>query len=128
MEAGPKNKPTPINLAQQTYWNSAGLNSGTVFEHLVQSWASHIIPVDQNSIPTGEIMAIKDTVFDFTSEKKIRSSIHEVPGLGFDHNYVLDSGEEKSGLKHAAKEKDPASGGLLDLWTDAPGMQFYTAN
>ncbi|KAK6927838.1 Aldose 1-/Glucose-6-phosphate 1-epimerase [Dillenia turbinata] len=128
MEAVPENKPTPINLAQHTYWNLAGHNSGTVLEHLVQIWASHITPVDQNSIPTGEIMAIKDTVFDFTLEKKIGRSIHEVSGLGYDHNYVLDSGEEKLGLKHAAKVKDPSSSRVLDLWTDAPGMQFYTAN
>uniref|UniRef100_A0A5B7BLG2 Aldose 1-epimerase n=1 Tax=Davidia involucrata TaxID=16924 RepID=A0A5B7BLG2_DAVIN len=128
MEAMPKSKPTPINLAQHTYWNLAGHSSGNVLEHSVQIWSSHITPVDQNSIPTGEILPVKDTVFDFISEKKIGSSIHEVPGLGYDHNYVLDSGEEKSGLKHAAKVKDPYSSRVLNLWTDAPGMQFYTAN
>ncbi|KAA8530667.1 hypothetical protein F0562_005399 [Nyssa sinensis] len=128
MEAVPKSKPTPINLAQHTYWNLAGHNSGNVLEHSVQIWASHITPVDQNSIPTGEILPVKDTVFDFNSEKKIGSSIHDVPGLGYDHNYVLDSMEEKSGLKHAAKVKDPYSSRVLNLWTDAPGMQFYTAN
>lgn len=48
--------------------------------------------------------------------------------LGYDRNYVLDCGEEKSGLKHAAKLKDPSSSRVLDLWTNAPGMQFYTGN
>ncbi|XP_043695038.1 galactose mutarotase-like [Telopea speciosissima] len=128
MEAVPKNKATPINLAQHTYWNLAGHSSGNVLEHVVQIWANHITPVDENTIPTGEIIPVKGTPFDFTTEKKIGVSIHEVPGLGYDHNYVLDCGEEKSGLKHAAKVKDSSSSRVLNLWTDAPGVQFYTGN
>ncbi|XP_042496437.1 galactose mutarotase-like [Macadamia integrifolia] len=128
MEAVPKNKATPINLAQHTYWNLAGHSSGNVLEHLVQISANHSTPVDENTIPTGEIMPVKGTPFDFTAEKKIGFSIHEVPGLGYDHNYVLDHGEEKSCLKHAAKVKDPSSSRVLNLWTDAPGVQFYTGN
>lgn len=127
MEGVPANKPTPISLAQHTYWNLAGHGSGKVLDHTIQILANHITPVDENLIPTGEIMPIKGTPFDFTSENKIGSRIHEV-GIGYDHNYVLDCGEEKSGLKHAAKLKDPASSRTLDLWTNAPGMQFYTAN
>ncbi|KAF8389984.1 hypothetical protein HHK36_024504 [Tetracentron sinense] len=128
MEAVPESMPTPINLAQHTYWNLAGHNSGDVLEHLVQIWASNITPVDINTIPTGRIMPVEGTPFDFRAEKKIGSSIHEVPGLGYDHNYVLDREEEKSGLKHAARVKDPLSGRVLDLWTNALGMQFYTGN
>ncbi|XP_039162457.1 galactose mutarotase-like [Eucalyptus grandis] len=128
MEAVPENKATPISLAQHTYWNLAGHDSGNILNHSIQIWANHITPVDQNTIPTGEIMPVKGTAFDFMTEKKIGTSIHEVPGLGYDHNYVLDCGEEKSGLKHAAKLKDPSSSRVLDLWTNAPGMQFYTGN
>lgn len=127
MEAMPENKPTPISLAQHTYWNLAGHKSGNILDHTVQIWANHITPVDDNTIPTGEIRPVKGTPFDFTTEKRVGESIHEV-GLGYDHNYVLDCGEEKSGLKHAAKVKDPASGRVLNLWTNAPGMQFYTGN
>ncbi|RZC67677.1 hypothetical protein C5167_011367 [Papaver somniferum] len=126
MKATPENKPTPINLAQHTYWNLAGYNSGNVLEHSIQICANHVTPVDQNTVPTGEIMPVKGTPFDFLTEKKICTSIHEVPGLGYDHNYVLDCGEEKSGLKCAAKVKDPSGSRVLKLWTNAPGMQFYT--
>ncbi|CAM8974080.1 unnamed protein product [Rhodiola kirilowii] len=127
MQAVPENKATPINLAQHTYWNLAGHNSGTILDHTIQLFASHITPVDENTVPTGEIMPIKGTPFDFTTEKKIGTSIHEV-GLGYDHNYVIDCSEEKSGLKHVAKLKDPSSSRVLNLWSNAPGVQFYTGN
>ncbi|ONK65485.1 uncharacterized protein A4U43_C07F37590 [Asparagus officinalis] len=127
MEAESMNKATPINLAQHTYWNLAGHNSGNILNHKIQIWASQITPADKNSIPTGEIMAVEGTPFDFTTEKTVGSRFNEVPG-GYDHNYVLDLGEEISGLKRAAKVKDPLSSRVLNLWTDAPGVQFYTAN
>ncbi|KAL4281715.1 hypothetical protein GQ457_03G012620 [Hibiscus cannabinus] len=127
MEAVPESKATPINLAQHTYWNLAGHNSGNILDHTIQIWASDITPVDENLIPTGELKPVKGTLFDFTAEKKVGLSIHEV-GLGYDHNYVLSGGEEKSGLKRAAKLKDPSSSRVLHLWTNAPGMQFYTGN
>ncbi|KAL7114603.1 hypothetical protein ACP275_04G131100 [Erythranthe tilingii] len=129
MEGIPKDKATPISLAQHTYWNLSGHNSGnSILDHTIQIWANHITPVDQNIVPTGEILAVKNTPFDFTAENtKIGSRIQEV-GIGYDHNYVLDCGEEKLGLKRAAKLVDPTSSRTLNLWTDAPGMQFYTAN
>eukprot|EP00252_Welwitschia_mirabilis_P020724 TRINITY_DN5134_c0_g1_i1.p1 TRINITY_DN5134_c0_g1~~TRINITY_DN5134_c0_g1_i1.p1 ORF type:complete len:342 (+),score=59.38 TRINITY_DN5134_c0_g1_i1:127-1152(+) len=127
MEAVPKNKTTPVSLAQHTYWNLAGHNSGDILGHSVQIWGSHVTPVDENLIPTGEILPVKGTPFDFTTEKIIGSTINEVPG-GYDHNYVLDCGEAIDGLKHAAKVKDASSSRVLDLWTTAPGMQFYTGN
>ncbi|CAH9075896.1 unnamed protein product [Cuscuta epithymum] len=129
MVAVPQNKPTPVSLAQHTYWNLAGHNSGDILEHTAQIWANHVTPVDQNTIPTGEIVPVKGTPFDFTTEKKIGRDIQQV-GLGYDHNYVVDyEGELKEGwLKHAAKIKDPKSSRVLNLWTNAPGMQFYTAN
>lgn len=127
MEAVPRNKPTPVSLAQHTYWNLAGHNSGDILNHSVQIWGSHVTPVDENLIPTGELLPVKGTAFDFTNEKIVGSTISEVLG-GYDHNYVLDCGESMDGLKHAAKVRDPSSSRVLDLWTNAPGMQFYTGN
>lgn len=129
MEAVPENKPTPISLAQHTYWNLAGHNSGNILDHSIQIWADQITPLDQNMIPTGEFMPVKGTPFDFTAGKRVGKDIHKV-GIGYDHNYVLgrEEEEEKSGLRHAAKVRDPSSSRVLDLWTNAPGMQFYTAN
>lgn len=127
MEGVPKDKPTIVNLAQHTYWNLAGHRSGNILDHSIQIWASHMTPVDENSIPTGEIKSVKGTPFDFTSERRIGDTIDQV-GIGYDHNYVLSGGDDKEGLTHAAKVRDPSSSRVLNLWTNAPGMQFYTAN
>jgi len=127
MEATPENKATPISLAQHTYWNLAGHACGDILNHSLQIWGKHITPVDENTIPTGEVMPVDGTPFDFTTERRIGERIDGVPG-GYDHNYVLDCGDEKDGLKRAARLKDPSSLRTLDLWTDAPGMQLYTAN
>jgi aldose 1-epimerase len=78
MEAVAENKATPVSLAQHTYWNLAGHNSGNILDQSVQIWGSHVTPVDQNIVPTGEIMPVKGTPFDFTTEKKVGASIHEV--------------------------------------------------
>ncbi|PNT74498.1 hypothetical protein BRADI_1g15770v3 [Brachypodium distachyon] len=128
MEAVPLNKATPISLAQHTYWNLAGHNSGDVLRHLIQIQASHITPADQTSIPTGEFMPVSGTPFDFLTESEIGGRIGQVPA-GYDHNYVLDSpGEVKSGLRHVAKVTEPSSLRVLNIWADAPGVQFYTGN
>ncbi|KAI4963231.1 hypothetical protein ZWY2020_016942 [Hordeum vulgare] len=113
MEAIPANKATPISLAQHTYWNLAGHNSGTILDHSIQIWAKHITPVNENTIPTGEIMSVQDTPFDFTTEHRIGDRINDVPG-GYDHNYVLDSGDEKNGLKRSKAK------GLVELTDSGP--------
>lgn len=127
MEAIPLNRATPISLAQHTYWNLAGHDSGDVLSHSVQIWGSQITPVDQTSIPTGEFMPVSGTPFDFLTGNRIGSRIDQVPG-GYDHNYMLDSSEVRSGLRHVAKVVDPSSSRALDIWADAPGVQFYTGN
>ncbi|KAL6893478.1 hypothetical protein ACP4OV_007576 [Aristida adscensionis] len=127
MEAVPLNRATPISLAQHTYWNLAGHNSGDVLAHSVQIWGSQITPVDQTSIPTGEFMPVRDTPFDFLTPTKIGSRIDQVPG-GYDHNYMLDDSEVRSGLRHVAKVTDPLSTRVLNIWANAPGVQFYTGN
>lgn len=128
VEAVPENKATPVSLAQHTYWNLAGHDSGPVLDHHIQIWSNHYTPVDENTVPTGEIVPVKDTPFDLTKEKRIGQDIGKVEGLGYDHNYVLDCGDEKNGLRHAATVREPESKRVLDLWTNAPGMQFYTGN
>ncbi|RWW15587.1 hypothetical protein BHE74_00010971 [Ensete ventricosum] len=86
-----------------------------------------LFPSRSSSLPHKGNLADVVLGFDTVEPYQIGSRIHELQ-VGYDHNYVLDCGEERSGLKHAAKVKDPSSSRVLDLWTDAPGMQFYTGN
>lgn len=126
MEAEALDKATPVNLAHHTYWNLRGHNSGDILSHNLQLFASRITPVDGNLIPTGQIVPIKGTPYDFLQSHPIGSKINELPG-GYDINYVLDEGSPKH-FRKAAVLQDSVSGRKLELWTNKPGVQFYSSN
>lgn len=130
MKAKALNKATPVNLAQHSYWNLGNHNSGDILSDRIQILASHITPVDKQLIPTGEISSVKGTPYDFLEPHVIGSKIH---GLrkGYDINYALDGHddeEKKKKMKLAAVVKSEKSGREMKLYTDAVGVQFYTAN
>ena len=125
MIAKPVNKPTPVNLAQHTYWNLRGHNSGDILSHTVQIFGSHITPVDDKLIPTGEIKSVKGTPYDFLEPKEVGSQIHDLPGL-YDMNYVVNKGSPNH-FRRVAIVKDNVSGRKLELWSNQPGVQFYTS-
>nr|KYP55520.1 Aldose 1-epimerase [Cajanus cajan] len=118
-------KATPVNLAQHTYWNLRGHNSGDILSHIVQIFGSHITPVDEVLIPTGEIISVKGTPYDFLEPRKIGSKIHDLPGL-YDMNYVLDRSFQKH-LSKSVEVRDPVSGRKMELWSNQLGLQFYTS-
>ncbi|XP_057835089.1 uncharacterized protein LOC131045512 [Cryptomeria japonica] len=133
MEAIPRNKATPVNLVNHAYWNLAGQDSGKdILDHTVRIWASRYTPADKSLIPTGQILPVKGTAFDLRKETVVGSRINKVPSFetppGFDINYVLDKPKSTKGLTIAARAKDPWSSRVLEVWTNAPGMQFYTCN
>jgi len=78
-----------------------------------------------NLIPTGEIVPVARTPFDFASPHAIGERIAQVPG-GYDHNFVLRSGG--GALALAARVEEPETGRVLEIWTDQPGIQLYTGN
>ncbi|GMY27491.1 aldose 1-epimerase [Fagus crenata] len=124
------NKPTPVNLAQHTYWNLGGHNSGDILSHEIQIFGSHITPIDRQLIPTGQIVPVCGTPYDFLKPHTIGSRIKKLPN-GYDINYVLDDGLKSgkgSTVKRAAVVHHTKSGRILELSTNAPGMQFYTSN
>ncbi|CAL8467654.1 g7192 [Coccomyxa elongata] len=131
-------KQTPVNIVQHSYFNLAGHASGSALDHTLYINGDHYTPLDETAVPTGEIVSVVGTPFDFTEEHSIRESIGQVPG-GYDHNYVLfgmgrqakfivKNGAASNMPKLAAKLRDPKSGRCLKVLTTAPGMQFYTAN
>jgi aldose 1-epimerase len=122
---------TIINLTNHSYFNLAGAGSGDILKHQVTIHADSFTPVDRGSIPTGEIKPVKGTPFDFTSPHAIGERIGQNDpqlqyGKGYDHNYVLRSGN--GSLAKAAEVYDPESGRVMEVWTTEPGVQFYTGN
>ncbi|CAI5962022.1 unnamed protein product [Closterium sp. NIES-64] len=102
MAARAVDRDTPVSMAHHMYWNLGGHASGTVHDHIVRVNASHYTPINANHIPTGEILPVVDTPFDFLSrEFPIGARMADVAG-GYDHNYVLHSTHTWSGEDVAA--------------------------
>ncbi len=121
-------KATPLNLTHHSYFNLAGAGKGNVLGHKVMIAAQRYTVVDSTLIPTGEFRDVKGTPFDFTKAQAIGARIKELGGkpVGYDHNYVLNSGGTKLAL--AARVSEPLSGRVMEVYTDQPGVQFYTGN
>ncbi|KAE8695788.1 PYRUVATE DEHYDROGENASE E1 BETA family protein [Hibiscus syriacus] len=124
MKAKALNKATPVNLVQHTYWNLVNHNSGDILSEQVQIFASSYTPVDSQLIPTGEIATVKGTPYDFLKPHIVGSRINKLT-KGYDINYVIDGVPGK--LKKTAMAKDNKSGRVMELFTNQPGVQFYSA-
>ncbi len=121
---------TIINMTNHSYFNLAGHDSGSVLNQKVWIDADAYTRADATSIPTGEIVSVEGTPMDFRTPKTIGRDIEEDYealnlGKGYDHNWVLNPRE---GVGKIARLYSDRTGIEMEIYTDLPGVQMYTAN
>ncbi|MBB5519807.1 aldose epimerase family protein [Amphiplicatus metriothermophilus] len=124
---------TIVNITNHSFFNLAGQRAArsAMDQRLVLN-ADAFTPVDEGLIPTGELRAVAGSPFDFRKPAPVGARIRDASneqillGRGYDHNYVIKG--EAGEMRFAARLEDPVSGRALELWTDAPGVQFYSGN
>jgi galactose mutarotase-like enzyme len=120
--------PTPVNLLHHTYWNLGGHDSGTILDQLLMIDANSYTP--GGAIPNGEIVSVENTPYDFRTSTAVGERLGQLPGVGespggYDLNYVLEDAQKRT---PAATLMDPVSGLRMELFTNQPGLQFYSGN
>ncbi|WP_093665403.1 aldose epimerase family protein [Sphingomonas gellani] len=127
-------RPTVVNLSNHAYWNLAGVgNPCGAMGHVLTIPAERYTPTDATSIPLGQHASVAGTVFDFRNPTVIGDRVRDARdpqilyGRGYDHNWVI--GDRVTSDQHLmARVVEPVSGRGFELWSNQPGLQFYSGN
>ena len=131
---GTTNKKTVVNMTSHGFFSLTGIGTPTPsqLDTILIINADFYVPIDENSIPTGEIRKVEGTPFDFRTPKPegrdIAADDEQIKnGTGYDHCYVLNK-REPGELTLAASMVEPSTGRTMECWTTEPGVQFYSDN
>lgn len=83
---------------------------------------------DEESIPTGEIRSVANSIMDLRIAKRLGDVIDKVPGGGYDYNFCVPEDDGPKGNRFIARAEHPNSGRYLEVYSDQPGVQLYTSN
>ena len=124
---------TVVNLTQHTYFNLSGDPQSSVLDHWLAVHANRYLEINEDSVPTGSLLPVSGTPFDFRKTKQVGQHLHEnhaqlVFGKGYDHFWVLDKDAFAGQAKLAAVLADAKTGRQMEVYTTSPGVQIYSAN
>jgi len=114
--------PTIVSLTNHTYWNLGGANEDDIGDHTVQIEADRFVPVDHDTLPSGEPEAVTDTIFDLREPTRLADRIGFALPDGYDHCFMIRG----DGLRRHARITHPITGRSLEVWSDQPATQLYT--
>ena len=128
---GVSDRKTLINLTNHSFFNLSGHDAGSVLDHRVTLDCSRFLEISAGRLPTGRILPVDGTAMDFRSGRRVGDAIDTDWdqlrfAAGYDHCFV--TGAKPGSLKKIALVEDPQSGCRMEVSTDLPGVQFYTAN
>ena len=141
---------TPVNLTNHSYFNLSGFDNPVIDDHLLRVYAGRYTQKNGSNLPTGRLLPVQNTPFDFTTPSRLGDRLDQhTPDKGYDHNFVLDQSDaaklavepgipapvslavepgDPAPVRLAAELEDPGSGRRLQVFTNQPGIQVYTAN
>ncbi|KAG4081111.1 hypothetical protein HA402_010282 [Bradysia odoriphaga] len=134
--SGRTDETTLINMVHHSYWNMAGHDSGHIEGQMLTVEADFYTPVNEQLLPTGEVLTVTGTPFDFRNAKRIGQDLRQVANAesghpteprqsrGYDHNWVLRG--TSPNIHSVATLWDPVSGRGLTIESTEPGVQIYT--
>lgn len=131
-------KPTVVNLSNHTYFNLDGIGEGDIMDHVLTVNANEITETSRDGIPTGKLLKVDGTPYDFRNASRIgdrqmnmtgfrwgqKIEIPEGKVMNYDNNFCVSHKSE--GIEKVATLYSPLSGRTLEVWNDHPGLQVYT--